>query len=403
MNFQVRRNDVRNFWSEALVVWLIFVAMAFMSQEAKAGAIGRFSLPYVMPNSNLIVKGSVLWVTENLDGDDILHAEIKIDSVLKGKWETGNLFLQFPAQSKANLIGRIVDTLAKDEYALFFLKTDGGIVRPVDEQHIKLPIRPGRVPMPDEPNETESLIRDELLFTAFGPSTLYSKEDEAKKERAKQRSVWAPFGIYSMKIEAVRQLGYLPAAPQTLTLLESLASSPNSDEQAIAIASLLNLNQASVLPMAVNYLKSESPKELFQPYTIGHPKDWVTRAIRSIKSVEAIEPLSELLNYPESRVRESAICALRQIGQIIKEPGRPLKDLREGKTIPFLVRALDDSSPEVRLQAIWALSEITSKNHWFPNYRYQDKDFNPDAEKKIIDQWKEWWRVEGRVLFYSPV
>ncbi len=378
---------------------LLLITINFMTNEAKATLSGPLYIPYLESKSELIVKGRVIGVQKPTTNGGKRIGEIRVDRVIKGDWKQEIIILSYPPDS---VMGPRIDTLKEGQNAVFFLKLGEKGAVPVDASHIMVPIQAGRPLLPDEPTAPLERIREELLFTA---ATEILDIGQGQKDNVPQAvNNTFDFALMGLPANAVaaQQLGNFPVEERTIALLEKLAVNPNRLLCGAAIESLLKLNQPNALVLARDYLRvSNSPEGLATNAQIQ--RDAVIHAIQRFKDVKAIDLLGEMLTSNDPKIRISAIRSLRQTGRLLKKPGRPLNQLKEGLTIPYLIKALDDSSPEVRFQTIWALSEITSKPHWFPNFRYQDKDFNPDTEKKIIEQWKEWWRVEGKPLFDAPV
>lgn len=71
-----------------------------------------------------------------------------------------------------------------------------------------------------------------------------------------------------------------------------------------------------------------------------------------------------------------------------------LSHMEEGKAIPTLAHALNDTDQNVRYRAVMGLSGITLNRKWGPAYAQFKEN-----EQKYLDFWKQWWETEGKAEF----
>jgi hypothetical protein len=102
-------------------------------------------------------------------------------------------------------------------------------------------------------------------------------------------------------------------------------------------------------------------------------------SLNRVHSEKALPALGKLADSPLEAIRVGALDAIRQIKNI--------------KSIPVLIKHLDDSNQVARYISAISLSEITKKNS-MPFMGDFEKD-----ESKYIGIWKTWWEAEGRALY----
>jgi HEAT repeat protein len=104
-------------------------------------------------------------------------------------------------------------------------------------------------------------------------------------------------------------------------------------------------------------------------------------ALNNVRNPQAVASLIQLTDSPLIAIRRGALGALRSIKTV--------------KSVPALIRHLDDSDSISRYIADISLSEILNKNYP-PVIDLFEKD-----ESKYINAWKTWWEAEGRAI-YDP-
>lgn len=92
---------------------------------------------------------------------------------------------------------------------------------------------------------------------------------------------------------------------------------------------------------------------------------------------EDLGVLEELAAHPNEVVREDAVYAIR--------------NLRDARAIPFLVKQLDSENRSIRYDAVIGLSEITQKGG---NYGPSMPLFEEEPDR-YIRLWKDWWNAAG--------
>jgi HEAT repeat protein len=102
-------------------------------------------------------------------------------------------------------------------------------------------------------------------------------------------------------------------------------------------------------------------------------------ALNRVHSTQALPALSELADSPLIAIKQGALEAIRAI--------------KSKKSIPTLIKHLDDSDSMSRYIADISLSEILNMN--YPPYIGL---FQKD-EGKYISTWKTWWEQEGRTIY----
>jgi hypothetical protein len=183
----------------------------------------------------------------------------------------------------------------------------------------------------------------------------------------------------------------------TLRLLQALDDlSPAS----ISVLKHLLANSDTELALAVHavLIKTGGPEEVAQ-FAAFEEKSINGDFIRSIsigssirlmsigsslnrtRSEKALPSLAKLADSPTEAIRLGALDAIRLI--------------KNTKSIPVLIKHLDDSNQIARYISAISLSEITKKN----NMPFMG-DFEKD-ESRYIGVWKTWWEEEGRAL-YEP-
>jgi hypothetical protein len=145
-----------------------------------------------------------------------------------------------------------------------------------------------------------------------------------------------------------------------------------------ALASLLSLEYVPAGEEAVKYLKEPSWSS-----HVDSAKSRARVAFRAVRSPEFI-PQLRLLSAPDDPVlRANAVSVLR--------------GMRDPSSIPWLVQALDDGSPEVRYQAMMGLAETLGRG---PGWTIGTDGFGEHGDE-LIAKWKEWWREDG-ISKYGP-
>jgi hypothetical protein len=183
----------------------------------------------------------------------------------------------------------------------------------------------------------------------------------------------------------------------TLRLLQALDGlSPAS----ISVLKHLLANSDTELALAVHavLIKTGDPEEVVQ-FAAFEEKSINVDFVRSISIGSSIRLMSigSSLNRTRS---ETALPALAKLADSPTEVIRlgaldAIRLIKNTKSIPVLIKHLDDSNQFARYVSAISLSEITKKN----NMPFMG-DFEKD-ESKYLGVWKTWWEQEGRAL-YDP-
>ncbi|MEO6906621.1 MAG: HEAT repeat domain-containing protein [Abditibacteriaceae bacterium] len=361
------------FYVTAVIVMLCSLGLS----HQKAFALQRGTSPASLTKSSeIIVRGRITAIEgENLYKQGEAH--IQVDSVIKGKWDGKPLYFTLPDAPLP-----LINWLVVGEYGLFFLKSVDGKNVPVDPFNIMLPIREG-MPASEESQDALSSVQDEILFTALGPSVL-SKEDQYKQQEF-GTSIAKMFPLTTMNLTA---LGYLakpaygdygiviPSNEHAANALRTLLSTNKSNTilRGAILSTLLALGQFDVLDEAIKFVGSV-------PYekTAG-----VIGAIGYVNGSQYVPALGNLLKSHHVEMRRSAVTALSTTVFSSITYDKPVKNLKDSVTLPFLMEALDDSDSEVRLRALQALPTAANKPSWFPPL--PGKDGIPPQEEQKIDR-----------------
>lgn len=391
---------------------------------AAAFLFSRISLPYMVPRSDLIVRGRVLKVEGPIEGK--MRGIIEVDRVLTGELQ-GSEAKVFLLPNLINPRGPFPQSVAPGDYDLFFLKKDGDQLVAVNPYHLKFPVRQGN-PVVQPNSDALEAVRSELLWS-LTPEKLFSVEDErilaqAEGETEEIRVATRRYTT-SLNVLAVEQLADFPPDENTNKRLKELLSSPNIDVnfRGRIIEALLQQNQPQALAPAAEYIQNnaQSKNPVVQETTRN-----IGSSISLIHDPAGFSDLVPLISHPDAKVRASAIIAMATLIQELKfPPGPPVVPtvteppsvaspqgnktngsttsaqepkkkpltprLAAAQVVPLLIQRLDDDDTQVRFQTILALTEITSQPGKGPGYAARDKDYKRSDEQPYISYWKQWW------------
>lgn len=370
----------------------------------------------LVSQSEIVIKGRIVSTQGPIIGERT--ALIKVDAVFKGTWKDQPLHFSVPSMPL-----QLINVLQPDEYAVFFLKKVDGKVIPADPFHIMLPIREGRISA-IKPVDTLSEVREEMLFTAKGPSEI-SEEDKYKQNIREEgaRKFNRPDIIDAlrplpMNVVAVKYLAepkynehseVVPNNDDVTKALRNLLPTPDVLLRGALFATLLTRGQFDMLQPAIKYIndqeRNSTPENRAQVKAIVND---IAGAISHVTDKKYVPVLGALLEHENWWVRDSAIIALRHIGQSTfpyrnqspaAQKNAPEVEQLRARLVPLLMSALDDEREGIRRQALWSLSEVARKP-WGPYVLDElEKNAKPEGEQKLIAQWKEWWQSEGRKEF----
>jgi hypothetical protein len=252
----------------------------------------------------------------------------------------------------------------------------------------------------------------------LGPAT-FSKEDEAKSkifvkiaQKYNQYAFAKDIHPIPINVKAVRYLAeptfdnygnVIPSHEHEAKALKTLLSTDKSPTllRGAVLTTLLTLGQFDVLDEAVRFIDTTQQIPLAQKNVqISDEAAGLAQTIRFVNGAKYIPDLGNLLQNKNLEVRRSAITALANFVYQSTPFGKPMINLKDSVTLPFLIKALDDSDSEVRHRALRALPRATNKPSWDPpRLPTGYLDIAPKEEQKLIAQWKQWWKSEGSKAF----
>jgi len=212
---------------------------------------------------------------------------------------------------------------------------------------------------------------EDLEFTSpyypFAPAVLgFPPKEETAIDRvisAIGKAMFSPSDKPGMKVTAV----YFLSTSRTEASLKELRSALDNPDQELrvrAAGALLQRNDISALPLAVDALLHGFP---------GASEEAIHNLVYAIAggvSDEKVVPIIvELLKSSDPQVRRATTSALRRTGS--------------EKAITALSSMLADSDLETRYYAVVGLAEITGQAEWRPNM----DDFLSD-QKKYLNHWR---------------
>jgi hypothetical protein len=216
----------------------------------------------------------------------------------------------------------------------------------------------------------------ELEFTSpyypFAPaiSAFPLKEETTTIDRvvsAIGKAIFSPKDTVGTKVTAVYFLS-TSRSEASLKELHSALDNPDRELRVRAAGALLERNDISALPLAVDALLHGFP---------GASEEAIHNLVYAIAggvSNEGSVPMVvELLKSPDPQIRRASAAALRRTGS--------------EKAIRALSSLLGDSDLETRYYAVVGLAEITGQTEWRPNM----EDFASD-QQRYLDHWRDWAR-----------
>jgi len=183
-------------------------------------------------------------------------------------------------------------------------------------------------------------------------------------------------GNHNDRINAMQLLeGFDQPSPETLSAVAPLYSSPDPEEQFLALGILLKTKTPAALNTVRYYLQTYWGAQ--QPMSIIA----LGTEISQITNPLALLDLEALSGSRFVSVQYGAMQAIRS--------------MRSSKSASFLIRKLDDSNPIISYEALITLNDIFNKNG---NYGPSIPLFNKNPQN-YIQLWKQWWKDEGRARF----
>jgi HEAT repeat protein len=167
----------------------------------------------------------------------------------------------------------------------------------------------------------------------------------------------------------------LLAGLQKLASTDQIKSKTTSDDpvvQGTALLALLKVGDYSKLPETISFLGSplsESDQTLLQ-----YP---MRNEFERISDLKMLPVLHSNLVSPAPFVRGAVLKAIKKI--------------HDPKSVPYVIKLLDDPDPEIRYDTVITLALIEQRGEWGPASYVYEKE-----EKKYIQEWKNWWETEGQ-------
>ncbi len=284
-------------------------------------------------------------------------ATVRVDSCYKGIRPPGDVLALFDDRlSSAGASGREV-VLRTGDYRLFFLASQDGKYRPVDDFFAVLSIsRLSAAVAPDGLSDPMRLLELDL---------------EAGLDDSDQDRV----------LDSIRMLGNLRHL-QSTAKLKRLAASPEALIRAYVYEALLRLGDYSVLPRVGGFFATQprAPHELFLPRDDLLSMQYrLALQISMIRDPEVLPQLEGFLLSENLMLRREAIQAVRAINS--------------PHSAPLFYELLDDSDVDNRFGAMQGLLALAGGGviPWVPTW--QEFRRQPDFYSAKC---KEWWDGEGK-------
>ncbi len=179
--------------------------------------------------------------------------------------------------------------------------------------------------------------------------------------------MFSPKDTLGMKVTAVYFLS-TSRSEASLKELHSALDNPDQELRVRAAGALLQRNDISALPLAVDALLHGFP---------GASEEAIHNLLYAIagglSNEKSVPMVVELLKSPDPQIRRATASALRRTGS--------------EKAISALSSLLGDSDLETRYYAVVGLAEITGQTDWRPNM----DDFASD-QQRYLNHWRDWAR-----------
>jgi HEAT repeat protein len=352
---------------------LALVAVLLLTASSWPGGAGRASaflgsplrVKPLIEAADTILLGDVVSVTPDgqaictLGDSDytrpVLEARLRVQAVPKGEAPAEEVTIRFPSNDLLVLPIEF-ESMAEGDHCLAFLKT----------------VAPGTY-------EFASLAHGKVLVSAEEPERLPSGTPERAVEEVLIASLEGPDP--QVVVSCIRLLPEIggDAARDALWKLAQRRDETDRAVRGYALASLLQLDYVPAAEEAAEFLKEPTWSR-----RVEGAKGRILQGFRETRNPGFI-PQLRLLSAPDDpRARENAVYALRE--------------MRDPSSIPWLVQALDDSSPEVRHLAMMGLADALGRGgEWtidVPGFK--------ERGDELIAKWKQWWREEGMKKYAAP-
>lgn len=297
-------------------------------------------LDQLVHDSDLIVTGEVISldarseVAAHRNSSELTGGKLHVNYVLKGNMQSTEMHFVFSFPDVS---------VGLHSQGVFFLKLKGENSGEAEFTSSYYPFAPAIVTVAPQ-GETPT---DRVVF-AIARAMTSSEGDR-----------------FGRKIMAAYFLSTSKSA-SSLMELRAVLNDPDQEISIRAAGSLLQRNDISALPLAVDAVLHG------RPGASKESVDNLTRAIASgVSDKNSVSLLVQLLQSADPDVRRAGAAALRRTGS--ERAIRPLSSL------------LDDPDLDTRYYAVVGLAEITGKTEWRPNM----EDFHAD-QKKYLNFWHDW-------------
>jgi len=316
---------------------------------ARPTIIPALSVPDLVEGADVIVIGHIDAITERgrisveVGNKDmparLMAAQINVDKSLKGS-PNSSLVVEFAIPEGASGYGR----LSPNTYRMMFLKRTPAGYTFVSPYYGSL----GAVP--DVPLNSDSPLENVTLQLRGVLENATASQSE--------------------KMEAIYALDTI-RTPSGTKGLKRMLTDKSLDLQLTASALLLARNDLAGLELAESTLTTPGPG-----VSSNALRNLRAGIVTGVKDPEAVPALSRLLRVANTDTRRAAVYALRRTGA--------------QSALPALAEAISDTDPQVRLDGMKGLAEITNQAEWHPKV----EGFNAD-EAKYLQYWKDWVQQKG--------
>lgn len=274
-----------------------------------------------------------------------------MDRVIKGK-EIAKDGDEINIELFESVTGRVrFEQLSQGEYCIVFLKSEAGNLR------------------------FHERVSKSKLPALREKSKIRFAEDSPKHRLVEELINIALSDEYKIAHEAIEELSVL-GIKETIPYLKQLEGVKDSVVKGQSFAARIELGDFSCINDAVHYIEQVSSESGLE---VQKAKSAICSAIETIRDSKIVSQLNILTEHPDELLRKSVVYALRSIHDL--------------SSVPYFIRRLRDSNPDIRYNAVMGLAEATKKyQEWAPAIDTFHKD-----ETQYIQRWEAWWTQEGKL------
>jgi hypothetical protein len=164
------------------------------------------------------------------------------------------------------------------------------------------------------------------------------------------------------------------------TKIRELAASPELEIRAAALLALQRVGDYSHIQQSLELMSLP-----IGGGTLSEALRLLPITFESVNDRRVLPILFRFADSPYWAVRTSVMKALR--------------NLHDPRSVPMIVRRLEDSDFFIRYDAVFTLAAIEEKQdaNWLPALGEYKK-----YESRYLNQWKQWWATEGSAKYNSP-